>query len=52
MKIFNKDLADKINPVARRWVFNKWRNSEEERHLFVFMRYKEREAYFEDLQLE
>lgn len=34
MKIFNRDLADKINPVARRWAFNKWRNSEEECHLF------------------
>lgn len=52
MKIFNRDLADKINPVARRWAFNKWRNSEEECHLFVLMRYKEREANFEDLQLE
>lgn len=52
MEIFNSDYADEVSPVARRWVFNKWRNSEDECYLFVLMRPQEREEYFDDQQKE
>lgn len=52
MEIFNSDGADEVCRAARRWAFNKWRNSEDECHLFVLMRHEERGTSFEEQQQE